>query len=407
MIELLLLLARGGGGGSSGGSSGGSGIIVIPIIIIGVIVSWYRRKKRIAAAKHLQKTAQQKDASWSDEIIQKRASEVFATFQQDWSNLDSTRMKAYMTPRYRVHMQLMLQALQKMHRRNDMQQVVLGSATLFGVEDSPVDELDRFNVEIKAQAQDRLLDETTGAVLHSSDKPFEEVWHFERENKAWMLDAITQVSRDGWLVNYTPKIDSRYHDFATRNHFYYNADFGWLLLPLHGILFGGASFGYSDVNHHVIGEYHKVLVQFFEYVPYIKGKVSLKDQLRYFYKSRVSSVPYTVAHATLPKDYSNIIVRRRTPLSFFSFTPRGMTKVKLEWQQFNSTFDVFASDIDKVNSLELLHPAFMESLANIPTKAKVNIEIVGSDLYFFTTDSTADYQLMLDLLKEAFDEMKM
>ncbi len=82
-----------------------------------------------------------------------------------------------------------------------------------------------------------------------------------------------------------------------------------------------------------------------------------------------------------------------------------MIKVSLEWSQFNKLFNVYATDMDKVNSLELLHPAFMEKLALAPYR--INIEIIGNDLYLYTTDKKADYPQMLHILKEAFEEMKM
>lgn len=82
-----------------------------------------------------------------------------------------------------------------------------------------------------------------------------------------------------------------------------------------------------------------------------------------------------------------------------------MVKVTLEWNRFNRMFDVYAADIDKITSLELLHPAFMEKLANAPYR--INLEIIGNDLYLYTTDKRANYQDMLKILKEAFEEMKM
>jgi hypothetical protein len=242
-------------------------------------------------------------------------------------------------------------------------------------------------------------------VLHKNPSWLEELWHFEREGKEWALDSITQINNDGLIVKYDPVIDEKYSVFAEQNGFFYNADFGWLLMPLRGILFGEASYGRSDINHHIIGLYHDVVIQFFEYVPFIQDKTRLKDQFRQFFKRRGTFAKYTIAHATLPREYNNILVERRISPSFFSFSPRGMLKVSLEWPQFNRLFNVFAADIDKVTSLELLHPVFMEKLANTPYR--INIEIIGNDLYLYTTDKKADYQQMLDILKEAFEEMKM
>jgi hypothetical protein len=231
------------------------------------------------------------------------------------------------------------------------------------------------------------------------------MWHFEREGKNWALDSITQINMDNLVTSYDPVVDEKYFNFAQKNAFFYNADFGWLLMPMQGILFSEANYGRSDINHHVIGIYHDVIVQFFEYTPLIRDKAKLKDHLRHLYKKYKPMAKYTIAHATLPKDYSNILVERRSLPSFFSFNPAGMVKVTLEWPEFNKMFEVYAHDVDKVTSLELLHPAFMEKLARL--HYRVNIEIVGNNLYLYTTDKKADYQQMLDILKEAFEEMKM
>lgn len=405
MIELLEIMARAGGGGSGGGG-GGAGIIVLPVIIVGVVVSWWKRKKRIKKAKASLRHAQSKDPSWSDEVIRHRASEVFFAFQNDWSQFNTENMKTYLTPRYHYHMSLVMAALWQMHRRNEMLGVTLESVTLFDVHDNADNELDRFTVEVKASAMDNLVDTKTGKLLHGASPAFEELWHFEREGHTWMLDGITQINRDNLVVRYDPVVDKKYADFAKHNDFFYNADFGWLLMPLHGMLFSAASYGRSDINHHVIGLYHKIVVQFFEYVPLINSKATLGDHFRHLYRRRNTLTKYTIAHTALPKDYGNILVERRRPLAFFAFSPQGnMRRIALEWPRFNKLFDVYTTDADRVASLELLHPAFMEQLAHL--KFRVNIEVVGTDLYLYSTDGKANYQEMLGLLKKAFKEMKL
>jgi hypothetical protein len=252
---------------------------------------------------------------------------------------------------------------------------------------------------------DRIVNAKTGEWLKSDSSSFTEIWHFEREGKRWSLDNITQINKDGLVHNFDPVIDTKYSHFAKKNNCYYNADFGWLLLPFEGKLFSHSSWGKSDINHHVIGMYKNVIVQFFEYTPLLHDKATLRDQLHYWYRADSQLAKYTIAKATLPKDYENIIVRRRHGLRLFNFSPYGLRKISLESNDFNNMFDVFASDLDKVNSLELLHPAFMSKLIDLPFH--VSLEIIGQTLYLYTTDTNADYQTMLDLLQEAFHEMKM
>lgn len=405
MFDVLDILARGGGGGSGGGG-GGSGIIVLPIILVGMFLTWRKRRQLIKKAKQKQTKALSQDHTWSNEIIQKRVKEVFDKFQEDWSTFNFNSMKTYLTPRYYRHIELMLTALKQMGRQNKVSDVQLLEQHLFGVEDHVDQELDTFNINIHAQLTDKLLDVITGSVLKSSHDKFEEVWHFEREGKNWALDSINQVDKNGIVHNFEPKINADAHAFAQKNSFYYNADFGWLLLPFEGILFSHSNYGTSDLNNHVIGMYRGVLVQFFQYIPLVSEKAKFTDNFKYLYRRNKSPFSkYLVAQATLPKSYDNIIVEKRDRFQFIDYTPGDMMKVSLEWPHFNKRFNVYATDIDKVNSLELLHPAFMEKLAKL--RFEVNIEIVGNNLYLWTTDRDADYQMMLVVLQEAFSEMKM
>src|SRR5206468_7966197 len=130
-------------------------------------------------------------------------------------------------------------------------------------------------------AHDVLVDLTTSSELFVDDNPFTEVWHFTRDNDTWLLDKIGQVDTETAIEKgYTSKTDvqakaseaSQMRAFAHRNHFFYNADFGWLLLPTQGELFTLANFGRSDINYHVIGTYHDVLVQFYQYIPVVQNK---------------------------------------------------------------------------------------------------------------------------------------
>lgn len=404
MIDIILIFARGGGGGS-GGDGGAGGILILPLIIGGIIVSWWIRKKRIARAKLLQKRALIGDSTWTDEIIQKRVGDVFYAFQKDWSEFNIRNMQAYLTPRYFSHISTMLIALKQMHRLNALENIKLKSVTLFGVEDWEVDELDKFSVEVNASMEDKLIDESNGNQLYYENSGFSEIWHFERENGQWNLDSISQIDRSGLVAKFDPVIDPTYLNFAQKNNLFYNADFGWLLLPLHGILFSQSRFGVSDINHHIIGVYHDVIIQLFQYLPVVKDELTLSDNFRHFYVSGATFVEYTVAHATLPKDYGNILVKRRSTFGLFGFKPKNLTKISLEWQRFNKLYSLYASDIDRVNSFELLHPVFMEKMAALPFK--LNMEIIGYDLYLYTTDKKAEYQQMLSLLKDAFEEMKM
>ncbi len=408
----LELIARAGGGGSSGGGGGGGGILFLPIILIALAISWWQRRKRIKKAAKALAEAEAKDPSWNTAV--KRAQEVFEQFQEDWSNFNYTSFPSYLTPEYLRHITLMLQALQQMNRRNQVTNLKLTSAIPMSVSDNLDDNQDAFDIEMRAVASDILLDSATNTHLFVDNAPFIELWHFKRNQGQWLLDGISQSGTQssiaaGYISSQTKQAGSvdasKMRQFALNNGFFYNADFGWLLLPLKGLLFTLSSFGRSDINYHVIGEYRNVLVQFYQYVPLVQDKRKLLDYFRAFYKPAYRIDAYTIAQATLPKTYGDIVVRRRSRLGLFSFKPIGMTRVSLESQDFNKRFSVDATDIEKVTSLELLNPAYMEKLLQVPFI--VNIEVVDNTVYLYSTDKKADMDTMLALLQNAFEEMKL
>ncbi len=415
-IEFLLsIYARGGGGGSSSGSGAG-GILLLPVILIAAFVGWRRRKKRIKQAKLLQTTAASVDSTWSDATIQETVKQTFMSFQTDWSSFNVKNMKSYLTARYQAHMNLVLFVLQQMQRRNDMSRIELSAVQLMHVDDKVDNEEDRFSVEIRARATDSLIDTAQNTLLYTDKNPFTEMWHFDRENGQWKLDGISQADFFSDNNASFAVFAARRHletsnananksmEFAMKNNFFYNADFGWLLMPNQGILFSNTNFKTSDINHHVIGMYKSVVVQFFEYVPFSPTQKHsiLKQIQRFFYYGE--SVPhYIIAAAMLPKAYGNIVVRRKRTL--VSLKPKNLHRVSTESMDFNKSYEVYASSVEQATSLELLHPVYIERLSQLPYK--VNIEIVGSTLYLYTTDKKTDFQSMLGLLEEAFQEMKM
>lgn len=411
--DIFDIIARGGGGGSSSGGGGAGGIIVLPLIIIAVIAGWWARRKKIKKAKEALATAVSSDPTWDKDTITRRASDIFVQFQQDWSNFNAPGMQKYLTKRYYHHIMLMLAALHQMNRQNRMSELSLNEVTLMNVSDQADSELDSFDMEISASAVDQLVDATTQQVLFEDRAGFTELWHFDREDGDWKLDGIAQVDEGSSLSSGflgkeigTSKVreDIAMMQFAHQNNFFYNADFGWLLLPLRGALFNKASFGRSDINFHVIGTHHNVLVQFYNYVPVIENKRTLGDYFLALYKPGHSVTPYTVAQTTLPKTYGNIVVQAKKG-SYSRYKPSGMQKISLEWPDFNKRYNVYATNVELATSLELLHPAYMERLFDVPFP--VSIEIVDNVLYLYSLDGEADFNVMLELLKLAFDEMKM
>ena len=180
-------------------------------------------------------------------------------------------------------------------------------------------------------------------------------------------------------------------DFAKKNDFFYDPDFGWLMMPNKGVIFRKSNFKTSDINNHVIGYYRDKIVEFYTFQAFTGDNDS------------ASSSVYVVAQAILPINYKNILIKKKRRL--FNFKPKGLRKIELESVEFNKKFCLWAHSDDQVSSFELLTPNFMEKIYNLPFE--VNIEIVGSFLYFYTKKNNILYDQMLEILSWAFDDMKM
>ena len=408
-MHLLLEFGRAGGGGSSGG--GGGGLIIYLFVFVAIAISWYKRRKQIKRAAKKFDEAVAQDPAWLDVVEEAKA--TFIKFQSDWSDGDVTSMKAYLTADYYDHMVLVMRALKDLGRQNKMTNVVIINATIFNIDDHSSNEDDSFDIEFSASATDQLI-ASDGTILLTSPPEFSEVWHFNRDGKHWLLDSIAQIGGEEMIENgYTAQTivaDSsspavRMLQFANDNGFYYNYDFGWLLMPEHGLLFGVANFGRSDINYHIIGEYLDILVQFYEYKPVKTSASKWTDAFNWLYHPATVGKACTVAQATLPKHYSDISIRRHYQSQELLIKPSGMTRVRLEGVEFDKQFVVYTDDVDKVHSLELLNPSFMTKLLDTPFE--INVEVVDNSLYLYSFDTNADYDVMLQLLHQAFIEMKL
>lgn len=411
MTNLFILASAGGGG--SGGGGGGGGILVLPFVLIAAFAAWWARRKQIQKATKALVNARQADPSWND--VTTRATDVFYAFQQDWSDFNEQAMTAYLTPYYFEHVKLILKAMRLLHRQNRMTNVIVANAIVFNVNDETQNSLDNFDIEITADVKDEIVDTDTGVVLFTNPTVLTEVWHFKRQSELWMLDGIGQASAEKMIEkghDYNTVSGSsddtsiKLLNFATKNNFYYNIDFGFLLMPTDGVLFSAAGFGKSDINYHVIGEYRGVLVQFFQYIPFKdNGQRKVSDLWAWLYRPSYAGKPCIVAQATLPKSYGNISIRHRDSGGIQLVKPPGMQRVSLEGVDFDKDFVVYATDANEIPSLELLNPGFMSKLLQAPFQ--VNIEIVGNSLYFYSDTKVYDYDTLLALLENAFQEMKM
>jgi len=392
MIQLIIIgfilnfcfigqvLARGGGGGS--GSGGVGGLLYLPIAIILAIIAWYKRKKKIEKAEGVIHTAEQYDTSWNEDALRRRVGEVFCNFQKAWSNFDVDSMKNDLTDNYHKRMVLELNVLNNQKRKNMVNNPTIMSIAMIEAIDETDNTKDSFTAEVKAKANDILIDTQTSRELYVDNEPFTEYWEFKKEGSTWKLDLIKQATEASELEEQT------IIDFASRNNFFYDPDFGWLMMPNKGVIFRRSNFKVSDINNHVIGYYREKIVEFYTYIPR-KEESFIKED-------------YIIAQAILPINYKDILIRKKKLLNF---GPCGLKRMFLESIEFNKKFCLWADSEDRVSSLELLTPNFMEKIYDLPFE--LNIEIVGSFLYFYTKDRSVQYDQMLGILSWAFDEMKM
>lgn len=440
LVSLLGQFARGGGGGS--GSGGGSGGLVlvgyVPMHFLGAIArrtarhkviwtlvqgivwaigtayaivvtyfagslgaligigailgsgaglyGWFgklRQSKKVAGAL---KQAAALDPAWNPETIKQRASAVFMAYQDAWSKRDPAPIKSLLSGQYYYHAVLMMLALKQAGRINLVENPAVQTSLIVALDDEADNTKDTVMVGIKARAIDRLIDERTNKELFVDKKPFTEFWRFKRDqNNQWLLDGIQQATANRWMRN--PTLEA----FAARNGYFFSLDWGWLLIPQRGQLFRHSKFGVSDINNHVIGVYNNYLLQLYTFIP-----------------NPNSGKSYLIAQTNVPKNYGEIVVRRKK--GWFHLGIKGLKRISMESTDFNKDYEVFASDIEQVTSFELLHPAFMEKLSELPFE--VNIEVVDNIVYLYSLEKAKKqpldlYDQMLAILQEAYKQMKM
>lgn len=439
-IEVMSLLARAGGGGSSsGGGSGGGGIFALPAVVSAGVAGFVRSKtgskaagvavgmaagtavsllylwggkfafivamistvigafggawadklgrfrKGSAAAQRSVQQAAASDAAWSPERLTEYAVSIFGKFQHDWQQMNVASIRTYTTQRYANHISLMLYALQQMGRANHMSNIRIKEIIITSAHDDANDRQDRVSFGILAQANDQLIDTTSGDVLTATTEEFGEQWNFVRHENTWLLDSIDQATEEESMLVRSLR------QFAVDNRMYFSPDWGNLLLPTRGQLFK-VGFKNADINNHIIGFWTgDLLVQLYTYRT----------------KEDESGDQYVVGQINLPKSYGGILVERRGKLLSRLKAPRGYNKVSLEWGDFNKRYQVYATDENRVTSFELLNPSFMAWLYG--QDIKVNIEVVDNVVYLYAKLSANEqrYEAMLEILKRSHKELKM
>ena len=363
-----------------------------------ISVSGYERKiKERDRQRRLQNKlakAAANDAVWNPDYLRSGVQNVFLAYQRDWSNLNIAATSAYLTERYGNHVNLMLTAFRESGRVNN---TIVHRVDLIEITDatnSDDNAQDQFTAHIMADITDQLIDSTNGRVMSSSRFKLSEDWLFRRDGNSWRLDGINpstaaERTRAGSIQR-----------FAESSGAYYSLDWGRMLLPSRGQIFGGSVYKTADVNNHVIGRMQST------------GRIFADDVIYqiYTYSQKPydnSRVVYLVGQMFVPKLYGNILLCR-TDIKGSHRKPFGLRQIDMEWGEFNNKFRVYATSAEQVTAFELLHPAMMQTLVDAPFA--INIEVIDNAIYFYaplSRTSAKDYQAMLSVLQAAYRELKM
>ena len=315
----------------------------------------------------------------------KEAERIFVTYQNDWSNLNLHSIKTYTTDSYYQHASLMLEALKQMRRQNKISEIKVAEVSLLSTLDGSSEIPATIMVQFKFSGLDELFQDDTR--LHA-DRVYGayEIWRFVFDGKHLKLDGITPATVS------SKHLVSSMEEFAKARGMFYSPDWGRCALPTKGTIFKRIDFHYSDVNNHVIGKWGDALVQLYTYA-------ESPNEARAY---------YLVGQITVPKKYDWILIKSKLLDDTVCVMPAGCKEIKMEWEEFNSRYQVFASKKDTLPAFELLNPSFM---ANLYDKGlNYNLEVVDNMIYIFAKiegTKVEDYEELFGVLELGYKELKM
>ena len=399
--------AGGGGSGSGGGGGGGGGggshssshsshsssssshsssssdddvwaALLVTFVTIVIILAIFSKGSKFNF-KDFNSTKEEKE-------IHRQAEEIFKSYQRDWSDFNTANIKTYTTKHYFTHASLMLELLKNLHRANKVSKLKVKKVYL----QKPVNENTVFPIKLDIIYSFAGLDEVitdSGEKLYSAYVPSAtETWNFIYDGKNLKLDGIAQPTESA------PHLIKSLAGFASQNKLFYSPDWGRYALPSRGLIFGGASMKVADINNHVIGKWGDLLIQLYTYAQY---------------PGQATSSYYIGGQINVPKDYLGVIVKSKATTSGKK-PDKAYEKFEMEWNEFNDRYLVFAHSRDALPAFELLNPKFMEFLYS--KNPAYSLEVVDNVIYIFApirSVTEKDYEDLLEVLKKAYDELKM
>lgn len=410
-IAICLFGFAGGGGSSSGGGGGGGGFSssssssssyysssssssgsyyddpvealissAITFIILGVIIATFYIIGNKPSFRDCNSTPEEK---W----IHKEAKRIFESYQKDWTDFNYDGIKTYTTEHYYTHASLMLDLLKNLHRVNKISKLKVHKVYL----STPVSEHSTLPanliINFYFSGLDEVYDTTDNKKLYSNHATrVIETWNFIYDGKTLKLSGISQPTESA------PHLFRSLASFADENNLFYSPDWGRYALPSRGMIFGGATMSVADINNHVIGKWGDLLIQLYTYAES---------------PGRATNTYYVVGQINVPKEYLGVVVKSRK-FTAGKKPDKSYDKFEMEWNEFNNRYEVYAASRDALPAFELLNPKFMEYLYD--KNPAYNLEVVDNIIYIYAPISTVtenDYNDLLEVLKKAYDELKM
>jgi len=402
-LAIIFMGFAGGGGSSSGGGGGGGSssyhssssssysssssdsgeddpVLLLSIFVVIIIIVLFS----VGSAK---KKYQDHNSTEAEKQIHEQAKNIFESYQKDWGDFNYENIQKYTTPYYYQHASLMLDLLKNLHRTNQVSKLKVAKVYLAQPVDAQTALPVNLNVTFAFSGLDEVIDTNTNQKLYSSYASYAfETWNFIYDGSSLKLAGISQPTESA------PHLVKSLADFAKTNNLFYSPDWGRYALPSRGLIFGGASMKIADINNHVIGKWGDLLVQLYTYAPT---------------PGQSTSSYYIVGQINVPKEYLGVIVKSRQFKSGAK-PDKSYEKFEMEWGEFNDRYEVYAASRDALPAFELLNPKFMEYLYS--KNPSYSLEVVDNVIYIYANIKTVtekDYQDMLEVLKKAYDELKM
>ncbi len=358
-------------------------------------------------AKKLMVLSAQSDPLWQKEHITQFVQAVFNAYYFAWYNFNPHNLDKFLSSDFYKKTILEMNVVRSLNRRFTPKIKGDLKIEIIEAEDKNSIEGDTFTAELTYSLERDSIFKTNLALsyltLRNNQKllywgKIVEYWQFTRSSNGWRLNKV-------WSDHFirpkiaTPKLEEKIQIFAKENNFYYDPDFGKIIVPSKGKLFDKYKYS-TRVSNHTIGVIDKKIVQF--YIFY--GCDSTGDNR--------TCRNYVISQAILPKNYKNMIIESKgSDLALFSNIGTGLEKIKTSSIDFDKKYTVYRHHQDRVNVLELLPTNFMEHLLTI--KFPIYLEIVDNLLYIATPyrglnkNNLIGYQEMLEVLNWSFKEMKM